>query len=89
MNVTDSIKVDNALYVAGLGCNLLSVRELLSVSGNMNVRFKRDEAVSLDESRQSILGTATFERQSGTYTLRASPSLPSAMLATSNDYVLN
>jgi hypothetical protein len=30
IRVTDSIKVDNALYVPGLACNLLSVRELLS-----------------------------------------------------------
>jgi hypothetical protein len=87
IQVTDSIKVDNALYVPGLACNLLSVRELFS--DKMNIRFTKDEAVILDEKRQSILGTAAFERQNGTYTLRASPSIPSAMLATSTDYVLN
>lgn len=58
MNVTDSIKVDNALYVPGLACNLLSVRGLLS--GNMNVRFNRDEAVILDEGRQSALHHSSF-----------------------------
>jgi hypothetical protein len=87
MNVTKLIKVDNALYVPGLACNLLSVRALLS--DNMNVRFNKDEAVIVDGVDQSVLGTATFERQNGTYTLRASPSFPSAMLATSTDYVLN
>ena len=87
IRVTDSIKVDNALYVPGLACNLLSVRELLS--GPFKVRFDKDQAVILNETCQSVLGTAPFERQNGTYTLRASPSVPSAMLATSTDYVLN
>jgi hypothetical protein len=87
MQVNQLIKVDNVLYVPNLSCNLLSVRQLLS--GNFQVKFSRDEAIITDAKQESVLGTANFERQNGTYTLRASPSSSQAMLVTSTDYVLN
>lgn len=87
MRINDTLKVKNALFVPELTCNLLSVRQFL-LEG-MDVRFSRDVAIITDKSTRAVVGTAPYERQNGSYTLRPSPPISQALLATSTDYVLN
>jgi hypothetical protein len=87
IQLSHDLVLENVLYVPDLRFNLLSVRRLC---GNSKIRVTFDSWAAYVRLKptQKVIAKAPFRPDLGVFTLTASPSLSTAMLAQSADPVL-